>query len=118
MTNDQRAKRFSIEVTGRIIPAITVSPAALFLGKIAPGKTVTKQFIVKGKKPFKILKIHCDDACFEFKTDADAKTIHIIPVTFTAPEKPGKFNQEIFIETDLEGKVTPSFKAYVQVVKP
>ena len=118
LTNDQRAKRFPIEVTARVTPAVTVSPAALFLGKVEPGKTITKQFIVKGKKPFKIIKIKCDDASFEFKMGSEAKTIHIIPVTFTAPEKPGKFNQKIFIETDLEGNVTPSFKAFVQVVKP
>ena len=37
------------------MPGITVSPTALFMGVVQPGQKVTKQLVVKGKKPFRIL---------------------------------------------------------------
>ncbi|HTN73715.1 MAG TPA: hypothetical protein VL096_00655, partial [Pirellulaceae bacterium] len=51
--------------------------------------------------PFKVLAVKCEDNCFSFKTNTEAKTLHLIPVTFTASETPGKLVQTIQIETDL-----------------
>jgi len=44
-------------VEGRIVSGITVSPASLFMGVLQPGEQVTKQLVIKGKKPFRILSI-------------------------------------------------------------
>jgi hypothetical protein len=87
---------------------LTVSPNSLFLGVLKPGEAVSKQLVVRGKEPFKVLSIKCDDDGFAFKTPGeDKKTLHFIPVTYTAGEEPGKVAQEIEIETDLgAGAVT------------
>ena len=102
VSDDARLRTIPIAVQGRVLSPLTVSPAALFLGVLEPGESVTKQLVVRGKQPFKVIGIECDDDCFEFETPADTKkTIHLIPVTFTAGEAAGKVSQTIKINTDL-----------------
>lgn len=101
VTDDARLKNIALPVEGRIVAPLTVSPGSLFLGVLQPGQKVTKQLVVKGKIPFKVLSVKCSDDCFEFKTNTEAKTLHLIPVTFTASDSPGKLVQTIEIETDL-----------------
>ncbi len=114
-------ERIPVLVEGRVEPSVSVSPAALFLGSVQSGQKVTKQLVVKSKKPFKITDITCDDKSFEFgkaKND-EAKTVHLIPVTFTAGADAGRVMKHIKIETD-QGTFTPELDAYAVVsnVKP
>lgn len=101
VTNDARLKNISVAVEGRIAAPLSVSPGSLFLGVLEPGQKVTKQLVVKARQPFKVLAVKCEDNCFEFKTNTEAKKVHLIPVTFTAGNTPGKLVQTIQIETDL-----------------
>lgn len=83
VTNDLQATQIPLLVEGRVLPAVTVSPSSLFMGVVEPGKTVTRQLVVKGKKPFRILSITCDDKSFTFGKVADKtpKTLHLVPVS-------------------------------------
>ena len=101
VTDDQRLPSVPLAVEGRIIPPLTVSPSSLFVGVLEPGTAVTKQLVVRAKKPFKILSVTCKDAAFQFKSGSDSKTVHLVPVTFKAGDKPGEIEQTIEIETDL-----------------
>lgn len=111
VTDDARLKNVTLPVEGRIVSPLTVSPGSLFLGVLQPGEKVTKQLVVKGKQPFKVLAVKCSDNCFEFKTTTDSKTLHLIPVTFTAGDAPGKLVQTIQIETDLAKGMSASCTA-------
>ena len=62
-----RATQFPVNVEGLIVSDLTVSPAVLTLGTLQPGQKVTKQIVVKGTKPFKIIEVRCEDA-FTFET--------------------------------------------------
>jgi Protein of unknown function (DUF1573) len=117
-TNDRRTGKFPVTVEARVVPELTVSPAALLLGTLQPGQKVTKQIVVKGAKPFKIVDIHCEDGGFEFKQSDEAKAVHLVPVTFTAPEKPGKIACKIEIATDLEENKTITLGVSGQVNAP
>lgn len=101
VTDDPRMPTVPLPVEGRVISPLTISPSSLFVGVVEPGTTVTKQLVIRAKKPFKILKITCPDAAFHFKTNDEAKTVHLVPVTFTAGDKVGEFEQAIELETDL-----------------
>ena len=101
VTDDQRLPSVPLAVEGRIIPPLTVSPSSLFVGVLKPGTTVTKQLVVRAKKPFKILSVKCSDDAFQFKPGSDSKMVHLVPVTFKAGNKPGEIEQSIEIETDL-----------------
>lgn len=116
VTDDQRLPSVPVSVEGRIIPPLTISPSSLFVGVLEPGTSVTKQLVVRAKKPFKILSVKCADEAFQFKTGSDSKTVHLVPVTFTAGDKPGEIEQTIEIETDLEvgGKTTCLARGTIQ----
>jgi len=91
VTNDQRSKQIPVAVEGRVLSAVTVSPASLFLGVVQPGQEVTKRLVVRSKKPFRITSITADCGCFEFGTPTQdvAKPLHLVPVTFNAGDNAG-----------------------------
>lgn len=116
VTNDNSTPQMPVLVEGRVMPSITVSPTALFMGVVQPGQKVTKQLVVKGKKPFRILGVACEDKSFQFDTSKEdtAKELHLIPVTFTAGADAGKVVKTIKINTD-QGQMTPELAAYAVV---
>ncbi len=118
VTNDAGGTQIPVEVEGQVTPGISVSPSALFMGVVQPGQTVTRQLVVKSKKPFRILGVECEDKSFAFDTakEDSAKEVHLIPVTFTAGADAGKIVKTIKIDTD-QGQMTPELAAYAVVAK-
>ncbi len=119
VTNDHRGTEFPVLVEGLVLPPVTVSPSALFMGVVESGGRVTKQLVIRGKKPFRVLSIRCDDPSFEFgelRSDV-ARPVHVVPVTFVAGEGAGKIAKMIRIETDLSDS-TPELSAYAVVTTP
>jgi hypothetical protein len=115
-TNDSR-NQVPLVVEGQVQPGISVSPSSLFLGVVKPGQKVTKQLVIRGKKPFKILNIACDGKGFQFDTSkaSEAKVLHLVPVTFVAGEESGRIAKTIRIETDLGVEATPALSAFAVV---
>jgi hypothetical protein len=104
VSDDVRNATIPLQVEGRVMSLLDVSPSALLIGAVDPGQKVTKQLVVKSKQKFKVTDVKCEAGdCFQFKLPADdqAKTLHLIPVTFTAGDEPGQFSTKICIETDL-----------------
>jgi len=115
-TNDRSSPQIPLAVEGSVQSEIVVAPTSLFMGVVEPGKRVTKQLVVRSKKPFRILSVTCEGGCFEFEAPADEgpKPLYLIPVTFVAGDKPGKVLETIRIETDL-AEATPELSAYAVV---
>ena len=118
VTNDQRVPQFPVDVEGRVVPALTVSPASLALGTVTPGKKVSKNLVIRGKSPFKITNIHCQDPQFTFKLPDVAREIHLVPVTFTAGNNPGRILEKIRIETDLGKGMSQEIMAQAVIEEP
>lgn len=118
ITNDAGQSQIPVLVQGRVMSAVTVSPATLFLGVIPPGGTVTKQIVVRAKTPFRILAVKPECACLKIEVPREdgPKKIHLIPVTFVAADQPGKVSKTIRIETDLDQAVA-ELTAYAAVSK-
>ena len=57
LTNDQRSPEVPLDVEGRVVAELTVSPASLLMGVLQPGQKATKQLVIKAKKPFRITGI-------------------------------------------------------------
>ncbi|MGC3967124.1 MAG: DUF1573 domain-containing protein [Pirellulales bacterium] len=114
-TTDSRAPELPIDVEGKVNAPLVVSPNSLFLGILQPGQKVTKQIVVQAKTPFKITGVTASDNCFEFKTGDAAKTVHLVPVTFTAGQQAGNVNYRIQIATDLGKEVATELSAYAQI---
>ncbi len=119
ITNDRNMTQVPVPVEGRIETGIVVSPSSLLMGVIQPGQKVTKQLVIRGKKPFRVLSVSCDDHNFQFDTSGEtaAKPLHVIPVTFQAGQDLGKVVETIRIETDL-GESAPELSAYAVVAAP
>ena len=118
VTNDGQSRQIPVSVEGRIAPSILVSPTTLFMGVVQPNGKATKQFVVKGKTPFRIRDISCDGNAFQFQRADDnrAKKLHLIPVTFQAGDTPGKATTTIRITTDQNGAAS-EFTAYAIVAE-
>ncbi len=105
MTNDPQQPELPVLVEGRVLSTVTVGPRMLAMGVVKPGSKVTKPMVVRAKEPFRITAIRTEGQGFEFPSRAggEAKTVHVVPVTFIAGSEPGKIHQTIRVETDLDG---------------
>jgi len=117
-TNDQRAQRFPVIVEGQIKPEVTLTPDTLFLGVVPSGQSITKNVIVRGKRPFRILDVECEDRCFSFKVANKSAPVHALRIQFTAGEKQGPLACKIHIKTDLESITVPALTAKAEIAPP
>ena len=125
VTNDTERRYIPLTVEGKVVPAVDVEPKSLYLGVVRPGESVTKQLVVRGTTPFRILDVACEkpDDCFQFTSNDKERKLHLIPVTFTASDTPGKIIETIQITTGALGETnadeTKALKvvAHVEVLK-
>jgi len=120
VTNDRRASEVPVDIEARVVSAITVHPPSLFMGALKPGDKVTKKLVVQAKKPFRITAVACDaPERFEFSVaqDAKSKQVQLLPVIFTAGDKPGRITYKIRIETDLGDDATLELSAFAHVTR-
>jgi hypothetical protein len=109
-----------MDVEGRVVAEVTVSPQLLSLGAVEPGKSVTKNVVVRANRPFCVTGISCPDGCLSCEPKSTPATVHILPVTFTAGVAAGKVERQLKIATDLgEGAVpTVTVQAVVEAAEP
>jgi hypothetical protein len=100
-TNDFRMRTVPLAVTGQVVPALTVSPALLFLGSVAAGTEKQSRLVVRGTQPFRVTAITCSDPRLEFEISQERKTLHFVPLTFRAGSDAGEVHVKVRIETDL-----------------
>jgi hypothetical protein len=115
ITNDEANGRIPLDVIGKVESTVTVSDTQLVFGQLRPGEKVTKNVMVRGKRPFRITGVQCDD-CVEVRTTDATKPYHVLPVTFIA-HKAGRVEAKIHIETDLGQGLVPEISAYADVVE-
>ena len=108
VTNDPRAAQIPMDVEGRVVAEVTVSPQLLALGAVEPGDSVTKNVVVRANKPFCVTGVSCSDGCLTCPTKDTPATVHILPVTFQAGTAAGKIERQLKITTDLGEGAVPS----------
>ena len=117
ITDDAQLRQVPVPVNGRVVSGITVTPQSLFMGVAQPGQKLSKTIVVRGKKPFRILSVECDNKAFQFDTSDEhtAKQVHVIPVTFVANgSSSGKISNRIRIQTD-NGDEPPALSAFAVI---
>ena len=118
ITNDPNVPRIPLYVEGNVLAAVTISPSPLFLGSLTPGQSVTKKLIVRSKTPFKITSVDCEDKRFAFKLPETSKTLHVVPVTFTADESMGEVIHKLCFHTDRGKAIAPKVEVRAKVIEP
>ena len=117
LTNHSQLRQIPVMVEARVMPEITLTPSSLFLGVLKPGESVTKNIVVRGKRPFTIKSIQADREGIAFGATGDvAKVIHVVPVTIVAGEQAGALVHKVTIETDASSEM-PQLSSYA-VVQP
>lgn len=118
VTNDRRTPEVLVDVEGRVVAELTVSPATLFLGVLHPGQIVSKKLVVQARSPVRVLAVEADSGSFEFQLPGAAKPVQLVGVTYTAPDQPGKVTHKLRVTTDLAGGSSHELTAYAQIVEP
>jgi len=108
VTNDPRAGQIPMDVEGRVIASVTVSPQVLELGTVPPGGTVTKNVVVRANREFSITGITCDDGCLSCEPRTQPAKVHILPITFAAGDLSGRIERKLQISTDLGERSVPA----------
>ena len=107
VTNDPRAAQIPMDVEGRVVAEVTVSPQLLALGNVVPGGSVTKNIVVRANRPFCVTGIVCNDGCLSCPAKETPAKVHILPVTFQAGDVGGHVERELTITTDLGDGAVP-----------
>lgn len=115
VTSDAANPRIPLDVVADVRPELTVSPDTLVLGDVAPGETVTKRLLVRGKRPFTVTDVRCEKPGFEFDAAGEADTKQIVTVKFTAEGDARRLKAPITITTDLGETYTTECTAYASV---
>ncbi len=113
LVSDDASPNIPMLVTARVEADITVATPDVAMGTILPGSDKTVNVVIRGKKPFTIDKVECESnkEMFKVRLPQSARTVHIIPLTFTPPKDPGPFS-ETFTVT-IAGRAEPvTFKAH------
>jgi len=119
ITDDQNSPHVPLLVEANVEADVMVTPAIVSLGVMKPGEAKQFNVVIKGKHPFQIDKIECDSEAglFKVRLPQNAAQVHVLPMTITAPEKPGNIQEE-FIVT-VNGRPQPvTFKAMGKIAEP
>jgi hypothetical protein len=117
INNDSTSTHIAVDVEGRVVSSIEVKPTSLLFLTLQPGESKTRQVLIKSKQPVKIVGIECD-SCFSFKLPTESRDTHIIPITFTAGNEPGKVSKDIKIKTDLGPQAIAVVKCQATIESP
>jgi hypothetical protein len=115
VTNDSKSRLIPLDVSGRVVPEITVTPTTLVLGEVESGKDVSEKLVVRGKRPFKITEVECENENFSFEVADESKSLHLVTLNFQAPAEPGRVRETIRIHTD-RGDLVVEMSAAATVV--
>ena len=120
MTDDAANPNVPVLVEADIRPDISVDPAIVSLGMMTPGQSKTVSVVLKGKKPFEVESVTCEKLrdVFQVRLPKSAAAVQIIPLTVTAPDKPGStFDEELTVV--IPGRAEPvKFRAYFKIAAP
>jgi hypothetical protein len=102
VTNDANpsAVRVPIPVEGVVQAAITARPSPLYMGTVEAGKSITRQLVVRGTTPFRIIRIQSSNSRFRCTAPTVAGALHLLPVTCDVGTVSGTATGRIIIDTD------------------
>jgi hypothetical protein len=100
---DPQAARVPVPVEGMVRSAIAVTPSPLWMGAVEAGSVATRQLVVHGSAPFRIVGIQSSDKRFQCAVPETSGSLYRLPVVFTADKTPGRTSAKIRIETDGGG---------------
>ena len=100
---DRATSSIFLPLQGLVVEPLSAKPSHLQLGIVEPNTQITKNLVISGSTPFKIVSVSSSDPRLSFlKTDL-TRTVHVVPVTFKATGEKGDFSGTIVISTQQGG---------------
>ena len=118
LTDDVNSPRVPVLVEARVEADITISPSILPFGRLMSGQSKTHRLVLRGNAPFLVKNIECktdDSGAYQVKLPKTARVVHILLLTFRAPDELGKFEEE-FTVTIVGRDETLTFKTFGEVL--
>ena len=120
----QRLRLVTADVKNPFVPVLVegvveddITVADVQLGSVPAGGTQRFNVVMRGKQPFVITAMECDGPAdrFQMKLPDAERTIHVLPMAFTAPTEPGVVDETFTVTVD--GRDDPvTFKAKGRVI--
>jgi hypothetical protein len=102
-TNDPASPLLPVLVEGMVQPNLTVAPAALNLGLVRIGETLTRRVVVRGNKPFRVLGAEGLGEGMKLDPPPSATPAPVQVVTIKCVfRRAGDFKHEVKIKTDMQ----------------
>lgn len=117
VTDDVNNPKVPVLVEASVESDLMVANAPLALGNLFPGQIKNSTLIIKGKDPFTIESIECENRgdMFKVKRPESAKKVQVVPIMITPPEEDGNFSEEFTVK--IAGREEPlRFTAYGRIV--
>lgn len=114
-TNDPNLPRIRVPLLVEVEGHLTATPSTVLFGNCKVGSTTEKRVVIRGKEPFKIVRIEGTDEVLKAVPPADeAKPVHVLQLTLT-PSASGELVRRLRVFTDLGKGENVDFTAQAQV---
>jgi hypothetical protein len=115
-TNNFGMPPIRVPLTVEIESALSVNPETVMLGVVKTQTESERRVIVRGIKPFKIVKVEgTNDRLLVHVDNPQAKPVHVLTIKLKAGE-PGEVNRTLSVLTDLADDNKIDFHINAQVV--
>jgi Protein of unknown function (DUF1573) len=116
VTNDETTPTIPIAVVANIQSAVAVTPSIVNFGPLQPGQSVSKTVMVRSSTAFSITELtSSQDALKPTDQTKEAKPVHVVTLTLTAPNQAGPFHSTLTVKTDIPDEPAAVLKTFATV---
>ena len=115
--NDAYNKSIDLALQANVQSDVSLSPPTLSFGSVSSGRNTSKQVLVHGVRPFRILEIEGSDGPFKIRKPNEAKQLHVLTVELQDAQGTGTLSQDFKIKTDMEGEELLKLSVSANVIR-
>lgn len=105
-----------IKFNAKVVSAFQVAPEVMTIGPVKPGEEVKQKVFLTADHPFTVTDVRCHSQAFSVKADQKAKKVHIVEVTYTGEDKPGRHECELSFFANSSAVAVGKMKAIVEII--
>ncbi len=96
---DKTTASIFLPIHGIVVEPLSAKPSHIQLGVVSQEREVTKNIVISGSEPFKIVDVSSSDPRLSFMKTNLTRSVHVVPVTFNADTNSGDVSANIVIST-------------------
>lgn len=96
---DRTSASIFLPIQGLVLESLSAKPSHMQLGVVPSKREITKNLVISGSTPFRIVDVETSDSRISFLKTNLARTVHVVPITFRADDIQGNISTDIVIST-------------------